>query len=189
MRIIAGRFKGRVLPGSVGEGVRPATDKARGAIFNILQNRLDLRDIDVLDLFAGTGSLGFEALSRGARTVTFVDADKSAVRVIRENAEALGCADECEISQSDAAGYVSRRIGIFPLIFADPPYAWERIAGLPGMVLASGMLSPGGYLIVEARKGTAFTDLGPGNPVVSRTFGSTEVSFFQSTVDNQRSDA
>jgi 16S rRNA (guanine966-N2)-methyltransferase len=189
MRIIAGRFRGRVLPGIVGDGVRPATDKVRGAIFNILQNRLDMRDIDVLDLFAGTGSLGFEALSRGARSVVFVDTDRSAVRVIRENAAALGCEDECEISQSDAAGYVSRRIGIFPLIFADPPYSWERTADLPGMVMAAGILSPGGYLIIESRKGTGYNALPAGNPVVSRPFGSTEVSFFQATEDIQRSDA
>jgi len=189
MRIIAGRFKGRVLPGVVGEGVRPATDKVRGAIFNILQNRLDLREIDVLDLFAGTGSLGFEALSRGARNVTFVDTDRTAVRVIRENAVALGCEDECDISQSDAAGYVARRIGIFPLIFADPPYAWERIPDLPVMILGSGMLAPGGYLIIEHRKGTGFAALPEGNPVVNRTFGSTEVSFFQSIEDIQRRSA
>jgi 16S rRNA (guanine966-N2)-methyltransferase len=189
MRIITGRFRGRVLPGTVGDGVRPATDKVRGAIFNILQNRLDLRGIDVLDLFAGTGSLGFEALSRGARNATFVDTDRSAVRVIRENAAALGCPDECEISQSDAAGYVSRRIGIFGLIFADPPYAYERIGDLPGLVLASGMLAPGGYLVIEHRKGSAFTALPAGNPVITRTFGSTEVSFFQSTEDIQRSKA
>jgi 16S rRNA (guanine966-N2)-methyltransferase len=187
MRIIAGRFRGRVLPGAVGEGVRPATDKVRGAIYNILQNRLDLNGIGVLDLFAGTGSLGFEALSRGAGNVTFVDLARAAVRAIRENAAALGCEDECEISQSDAAGYVSRRIGIFGLIFADPPYSYERTGELPGMVLASGMLAPGGYLIIEHRKGTAFPGPADGNPVIRRAFGSTEVSFFQSTTDIQRS--
>jgi pantetheine-phosphate adenylyltransferase len=154
MRIIAGTYRGRVLPGDVGDGVRPATDKVRGAIFNILQNRLDLRGIDVLDLFAGTGSLGFESLSRGARSATFVDIGRAAVRAIRENAAALACEDDCEISQSDAAGYVSRRIGIFGLIFADPPYAYDRISGLPGLILGSGMLAKGGYLIVEHRKGT-----------------------------------
>jgi 16S rRNA (guanine(966)-N(2))-methyltransferase RsmD len=189
MRIIAGRYRGRVLPGEVGDGVRPATDKVRGAIFNILQNRLDLRGIDVLDLFAGTGSLGFEALSRGARSATFVDVGRSAVRAIRENAAALACEDDCEISQSDAAGYVSRRIGIFGLIFADPPYAYERIAELPGLILGSGMLAQGGYLIVEHRKGAEFTALPAGNPAISRVFGSTGVSFFQSTEDIQRSSA
>lgn len=179
MRIIAGSYRGRILPGIAGEGVRPATDKVRGAIFNILQNRLDLRGIDVLDLFAGTGSLGFEALSRGARSVVFVDTARQAVRVIRENAAALGCGDAVEISQSDAEGYVSRRAGSFGLVFADPPYAYDRIPGLPGRILASGILAPGGYLIVEHRRGLSFPDIPAGRPALVRKFGSTEVSFFQ----------
>ncbi len=178
MRIIAGRYRGRVLPGPVGPGVRPATDKVRGAIFNILQNRLDLNGIEVLDLFAGTGSLGFEAISRGAGNVTFVDDDRAAVRVIRQNASVLGCDDACEIQQGDALGFLSRGNGTFSLIFADPPYAFGRTADLPGLVFAAGHLAAGGYLIVEHRRGTTFTGDPAAMPRFSRVFGSTEVSFF-----------
>ncbi|HLF14501.1 MAG TPA: 16S rRNA (guanine(966)-N(2))-methyltransferase RsmD [Bacteroidota bacterium] len=189
MRIIAGTYRGRILPGPVAEGVRPATDKVRGAIFNILQNRLDLNGIDVLDLFAGTGSLGFEALSRGAAGVTFVDNDRSAVKVIRENASVLRCADACDIVQADAVGFISRNSGIFGLIFADPPYAFGRIAALPGLILASGLLAEGGYLIVEHRRGTGFAEDPPAVPAFTRTFGGTDVSFFQHTDDRSRSGA
>ncbi len=185
MRIIAGKYRGRILPGPVGKGVRPATDKVRGAIFNILQNRLDLNAIDVLDLFAGTGSLGFEAISRGAANVTFVDDDRATVNVIRQNATVLGCEDACEIFQADALGFVSRRNGIFNLIFADPPYEFGRIADLPGLIIAAGHLAPGGYLIVEHRKGTAFAVEPITAQCFSRVFGSTEVSFFHQPVDQQ----
>jgi 16S rRNA (guanine(966)-N(2))-methyltransferase RsmD len=186
MRIIAGRYRGRLLPGRAGAGVRPATDRVRGAIFNILQNRLDLRGIDVLDLFAGTGSLGFEALSRGAANAVFVDEDRHAVRVIRENAEALGCADDCEIVQADAAGYVSRNNGIFGLIFADPPYDFGPIALLPGLLLGSGLAAPDGYVIIEHRRGTAFAEIPPGCRSFTRAFGATEVSFFHRSRENGR---
>jgi 16S rRNA (guanine966-N2)-methyltransferase len=187
MRIIAGRYRGRVLPGRVGDGVRPATDKVRGAIFNILQNRLNLTGIDVLDLFAGTGALGFEALSRGAGSVTFVDDDRSSVRVIRQNAAALGCEDACEVIQADATVFLSRESGLFGLVFADPPYGFEPTAELPGRILAPGILAAGGYLIVEHRRGTGFPPRPPGWGHFSRTFGSTELSFFHQSDDIDRS--
>jgi len=136
-----------------------------------------------------TGSLGFEALSRGAAGVTFVDNDRSAVKVIRENASVLRCADACDIVQADAVGFISRNSGIFGLIFADPPYAFGRIAALPGLILASGLLAEGGYLIVEHRRGTGFAEDPPAVPAFTRTFGGTDVSFFQHTDDRSRSGA
>ncbi len=178
MRIIAGRYRGRVLPGPAGTGVRPATDKVRGAIFNILQNRLDLNGIDVLDLFAGTGSLGFEALSRGAANVTFVEDNRRAAEDIRHNAAILGCADACDILREDAVAFLSRRSGIFGLVFADPPYAFGRIADLPGLIIPTGHLHPDGYLIIEHQRGTTFPGLPRGVQSFTRTFGSTELTFF-----------
>ena len=178
MRIISGRYRGRLLPGPAGTGVRPATDKVRGAIFNILQNRLDLDGIDVLDLFAGTGSLGFEAISRGARSVTFVEDDRAAVGDIRQNATLLGCGAACEIIREDAVGFLSRRSGIFGLVFADPPYAFGRIGELPGLILSTGHLGPEGYLIIEHQRGAEFPGLPPGVKNFTRTFGSTELTFF-----------
>lgn len=188
MRIIAGRFRGRVLPGPAGTGVRPATDKVRGAIFNILQNRLDLNGIDVLDLFAGTGSLGFEALSRGAASVTFVEEDRSAAGEIRHNAGLLGCADECEIHREDAVAFLSRRSGVFGLVFADPPYAFGPTADLPGLIIPTGHLHPDGYLIIEHRRGTVFPDLPRGVRSFSRTFGSTELTFFHQDEEESSTD-
>lgn len=181
MRIITGRYRGRKLSAPEGDGVRPATDKVRGSIFNILQNRLDVSGIAVLDLFAGSGSLGFEALSRGAASVTFVDDSSQATEAIRANAGALGCADLCEVVREDALRFLSRNSGIFPLIFADPPYAWAETADLPRRIHSHGMLAGGGYLIIEHGRATGFPGEPPLLPVLQRQFGNTVVSFFTFT--------
>lgn len=178
MRIITGKYRGRILTAPKDAGVRPATDKARGSIFNILQNRLDIAGIDVLDLFAGTGSLGFEAISRGAAGATFVDDSRAAVKTIRNNAEVLGCAECCDIFEGDALRYISGNSGIFKLIFADPPYAWPGITELPSVIHRAGILAPGGYLIMEHGRRSVFSGEAPLLPRFQRTFGNTVVSFF-----------
>src|SRR3990170_248375 len=97
MRVISGTYKGRVLRTVRDQRVRPATDRVKESIFNILQNRIDLHGAHVLDLFAGSGSLGFEALSRGAAEVVFVDEWQGATRIIEENIKLLQCDDRCDV--------------------------------------------------------------------------------------------
>lgn len=178
MRIIAGSLKGRTLLSVKDPSIRPATDRVKGSIFNMLQNRLNLNGAAVLDLFAGTGSLGFEAISRGAERVMFVDLGGPAADVIEKNAEKLGCEDTCDIMQVNALDYVSRCHDTFDLVFADPPYAFSSTDKLPWLIFSRGLVRKEGILIIEHTRKSVF----PEDPLyvrsVHKKFGTTEISFF-----------
>ncbi len=123
MRIIAGTARGRRIEAPAGEHTRPTLDRVRENLFNILQNRTG--DSRVLDLFAGSGALSIEALSRGAAYAVLVDSDRNASRVQRKNLEQLGMADRAEVFLCDwrkAAAELEARGSRFDLIFLDPPY-------------------------------------------------------------------
>ena len=125
MRIISGAYKGRTLKTTTGPGFRPAMGKVREALFSMLEARgIDWPGARVLDLFAGSGSLGFEALSRGARHTTFVESAPYAAKVIAANAEQLGVAPErCSIIREDAVKALARPPAArFQVVFIDPPY-------------------------------------------------------------------
>ncbi len=148
MRIIAGDFRGRRLNTPKGMNIRPTIDRVREAIFNIV--RLEVPDARVLDLFAGTGAMGLEALSRGADRAVFVDQSLGAVRLIRENIELCNARDRSVIIQ-DAVPSAIRRLSakgeIFSLIFLDPPYGKglvERTLDILDVVAA-----PGAVVIAE----------------------------------------
>jgi len=179
MRIITGKFKGRTLVTTKDVHVRPAMDRVKGAIFNMLQNRLALGGARVLDLFAGTGSLGLEALSRGAAVITFVDDNRHMLDVIEKNAELLGCLEECDIIHDDALSFVERTSHRdFDLIFADPPYEYEETRTIPHKVFAGQLLKKDGLLIIEHAKRTAFDPSTAYTLDVRRDFGNTSLSFF-----------
>ncbi|MBI4810533.1 MAG: 16S rRNA (guanine(966)-N(2))-methyltransferase RsmD, partial [Ignavibacteriales bacterium] len=122
MRIITGKYKGRLISSISDRHIRPATDRIKTTIFDMLQNRLQLEGAKVLDLFAGSGNLGFEALSRGAKEVVFVDESNDALDIVEENAESLDCLKNCQIVHDDAVTFLKRTDDQFDLIFADPPY-------------------------------------------------------------------
>ena len=129
MRLIAGRWKGHGLKPPKGRHVRPTTDRIREAWMSALGARLT--DARVLDLFAGSGALGLEALSRGAREVVFVEKAGSALKVLRANIERLDAGEECRVVRADAVAYVDRlEEGAFDLVLADPPYGRGLAAGL-----------------------------------------------------------
>ena len=178
MRIITGKFKGRQLSTVPDASVRPATDRVKTTIFNMLQNRLGLEDARVLDLFAGSGNLGFEALSRGAISVTFVDDNPEALSMIEQNAEELGCLEQCEIIETDAVSYLQRTSGAFDLIFADPPYAYEEVALLPQRIFERELLASSGFLIIEHARRTTFAPLPHVHVAATKEFGNTHVTFF-----------
>jgi 16S rRNA (guanine(966)-N(2))-methyltransferase RsmD len=159
--------------------VRPATDRVKGTIFNVLQSRLRLNGAHVLDLFAGSGSLGFEALSRGAATVVFVDDRRAVLDMIERNGEELGCIDSCILIQSDAEMFIDRTNEKFDLIFADPPYAYEAISALPSKILQRQLLTNEGFLIIEHAKRTIFLPSAKYRIAVEKEFGNTRLSFFQ----------
>lgn len=177
MRIITGKFKGRTLTPIQTKGIRPATDRVKSTIFNMLQNRLTLKGADVLDLFAGSGSLGFEAISRGAKQVVFVDDSNEVMDIVEKNAEHLNCLTQCSIIQRDAESYIEKANQNFDLIFADPPYAYERTTEIPRLIFNKGLLKPNGYLIIEHSKHTKFVESQLYKLEVQKEFGNTRVSF------------
>jgi len=149
VRVIAGRHGGRRLQAPPGEATRPTSDRVREALFSVLGPRVE--GARVLDLFAGSGALGIEALSRGAAEATFVDAAPAAVRAIRANLAALGI--EAEVVRADArAALRTARAAArqYDLLFLDPPY---RLAGRLAPDLAEaveGVLAPGGSVVTES---------------------------------------
>ena len=179
MRIIAGRLRRRALRAPKGLLTRPTTDRVREALFNLIESRLALDAAHVLDLFAGTGSLGLEAVSRGAAAVTFVEQQARVLKVARQNAETLEVADLCWFFRADAVAYLERYNGPpFDLILADPPYDLEALPRLPGLALPH--LNPGGLFVLEHDARLDF-DTHP-HLDTSRPYGRTVVSVFRSDV-------
>ena len=156
MRVVGGRFKGLSLATPKSHAIRPTSDRLREAVFNILAHAYDdpVQGARVLDLCAGTGAMGIEALSRGARSVVFIDVSAEARALIRRNLEAAGIMALARISKRDAThlGPAGAQ-GNFTLVFLDPPYG----QGLAEKALASlargGWLADGALIVVEERAG------------------------------------
>ncbi len=150
MRIIAGKYKGRILKTGSGPGYRPATGKVRGSLFSMLEALgLVWQGARVLDVFAGSGSLGFEALSRGCLQTVFVEKSACACRILRENARLLGVQGECSVRQKDALSFLAVPAPApFDLVFADPPYG-KHLARPALELLAKDWLLPMGFLCAE----------------------------------------
>lgn len=150
MRVIAGRFGGRRLSAPRGAGTRPTADRVREALFSMLG---PLEGISVLDLFAGTGALGIEALSRGAQRAVFVERDRRALSALRANLAALGLDPAAEVRPQDAfaalalAGAAGER---YRLVFLDPPYAQAAAWGPKLAQALPEVLAPDGLVVVEA---------------------------------------
>ncbi|MFO1034730.1 MAG: 16S rRNA (guanine(966)-N(2))-methyltransferase RsmD [Hyphomicrobiales bacterium] len=183
MRIVGGKFRGHSLAGPQSFATRPTSDRVRESIFNILAHGIEGLEIEgarVLDLFAGTGALGFEALSRGARFCQFVEEGAEARGVIRRNADALGIIGLGKIWRRDATklGPCAPQTP-FDLVFADPPYN----KGLGEQALASLVegqwLSPGGIVVLEEAEKAEVADV-PGLTLLDiRIYGDTQVRFYR----------
>jgi 16S rRNA (guanine966-N2)-methyltransferase len=149
MRIIAGRWRGRPLDAPPGRDTRPTADRARETLFSMLASRLgSFEDLRVADLFAGSGALGFEALSRGAAEAVFVENDAKAVAIIRRNAEKLGA----PIQVVSGSALALPRQSPFHLILADPPYAAGAGSAVVQAVAKAEWLAPGGWMSVETSR-------------------------------------
>jgi 16S rRNA (guanine966-N2)-methyltransferase len=135
MRVIAGTARGRKIVAPPGLDVRPTSDRVRQATFNALVHRNVVDDARVLDLFAGSGTLGIEALSRGAAHVTFVESDRAAHRCILDNIEHLGFGEQASVVKSDATRYVQGLRESFNLVFVDPPYQFAEWPTLLAAIL------------------------------------------------------
>jgi 16S rRNA (guanine966-N2)-methyltransferase len=191
MRIVGGRFRGRALAAPGDARTRPTSDRVREAVFNILAHGIagfDLEGARVLDLFAGTGALGLEALSRGAAFCLFVEEDAETRALVRRNVEALGLTGVTKIFRRDATtlGPVGRQGG-FTLAFLDPPYG----QGLAERALASaadgGWLAAGAVAVIEERKGTVVAMPAGYAALDARSWGDTEALFARFTGGATRS--
>lgn len=154
MRVIAGSVKGRKLKAPAGLHTRPITDMIKEALFNVWGP--DIIDAAVLDLFAGSGSVGIEALSRGANKVVFVDNDQSAIRIIKENLDACGFETGFEVLRNDVFKVIenlNRHEQQFDYIYVDPPFSNEKIFNEVMTVLGtSNLLQEDGVLVIRTKK-------------------------------------
>lgn len=150
LRIITGKAKNKKLKSLEGEATRPTSERIKEAMFSAIQFDIEARR--VLDLFAGTGQLGLEAISRGAESVTFVDAERTAIEVVKENARTVGCFSECRYSVSDWRNFIRKAEGRdkYDLVFIDPPYAMECCAKAAELLASSGIIIPGAILVLES---------------------------------------
>jgi 16S rRNA (guanine966-N2)-methyltransferase len=175
MRIIAGGFRGRILESVPDLSVRPTTDRAKQTIFDILTNRIVFDDLDVLDLFAGSGSLGLEAISRGVKSVTFIDKSRKSLEVIEKNAASLGCEPQCSVYQADVFWYLKNMKRAYDLVFVDPPYKLENIGLLPNAIYDSRAVRHGSYVVMEHSR-ESMIDLNEQKyEILKKPFGQTTV--------------
>jgi len=176
MRIITGTLKGRKLTVPNSGVIRPTSDFTKGGIFNIIDARKGIEAARVIDLFAGTGNLGFEAISRGAASVVSVEMDRGAAKAIERTAESFGVAGQMTVVCSTAEGFLSRRAAPYDIVFADPPYDYPDMPGLVERVLDA-WLEPDGWLILEHDVRHIFTE----HPkcVFAKPYGKTIVSIFK----------
>ena len=155
MRIIAGQAHGRRLKAPRGLRTRPTSARARESIFSRLAVRLDFEGVRVLDIFAGSGSLGIESLSRGAASVTFVDSSRDAINVMRSNLSTLGLLDRARIVTSDvhrALAELGSEGERFDLVFVDAPYKNDVSAQVLTALDERGLVAPGGWIVIEQSK-------------------------------------
>ena len=172
MRVVAGELRGRRLGSPPRKaGVRPTSDRVREALFSILADRVV--EASVLDLFAGTGALSIEAISRGAERAVLVDDNPS---LARSNVDALGLGDRCRLVGADVQRFLERERGRFDLIFCDPPYRLADRLQAPLSTLVPPRLADGGVIVVES---SARSPLRLQLPVVtSRRYGDTQLAIY-----------
>ncbi len=178
MRIIRGIYGRRRFSVPTTITARPTTDMARENIFNVIENNIDLEGAAALDLFAGTGAITFELLSRGAASVTSIEKASTQYNFINKVARELGCTDRLRLVRGDVFRYLETASpDSFDFIFADPPYDLPRFAEVPQAVISRGLLRAGGLFVMEHSAKYDFSSL-PGF-MEHRAYGSVNFSLFE----------
>lgn len=157
MRVITGTARGRKMKTLDGLDTRPTTDRIKESIFNIVQ--FDVEGRRVLDLFAGSGQMAIEAVSRGAESAVAVDCASSAVKVVRENVKTCGFEDKIRVVQADFKSFLKAAPGEFGLIFLDPPYSGEMINQALELIRQIDILSEGGIIVCETERDKHLAEL------------------------------
>lgn len=174
MRIVGGKYKSRVLFEFKGDAIRPTADKVRESLFNILQNRI--YGSDFLDLFCGTGAMGIEALSRGAKCVAFNDKSRDSIALTKKNLQKLEISDGYKITNFDASTYLLSTADKYDIIYIDPPY--QSDFGLKALAVASKALKDNGIIIYENEKPFSEDIIGL-TKVDERKYGRVYLTFFK----------
>lgn len=176
MRIIGGRLKGIRFNAPESLPVRPTTDMAKEALFNILYNTYDFDSCDVLDLFCGTGNISFEFASRGINKVTAVDKHSGCVYWVKSVIQKYGL-EQIDVHKGDVFKFLEQHKGAYQIIFADPPYNLPTIPLIPALVMKNNLLTDNGMLIVEHPSLLKLNNL-PGY-TETRRYGNSSFSFFE----------
>jgi len=156
MRIVAGEWRGRKLVAPEGKQTRPTADRTRETLFSMLSSRLgSFEGLRVADLYAGSGALGLEALSRGAAHATLVEIDRAALKAIDANVTSLGVAARISMRAMSATALPAAQP--YDLVFADPPYEPGSGSAVADAVATAGWLAPGGWMAIESQRGDAVT--------------------------------
>ena len=181
MRIVAGEFRGRRIAEPTDRSIRPTSDRVREAVFNVLAHAegVALDGARVVDLFAGTGAMGLEALSRGARFALFVDQGLASRGLLRTNIEAMGLTGRTKVWRRDATAMGEATLAPFGLAFADPPYGAKLGERAAASLVAGGWLEPDATLVLEEEASQLPDVLAGFETVDRRTFGRTAVGFFR----------
>lgn len=185
MRVVAGAAKGRRLRAPPGRALRPTADRVKEALFSIVQSRFDLVDAALLDLFAGTGALGIEGLSRGARYAVFVERDHAARRVLDANLTACGLAARARVLPLAVQRAITELAGRgerFGGVLMDPPYGQGLVEPVLVQIGAAGVVEPGGWVAVEHHVDEAPAEAyGALRLTAQRRYGKTAVAVFSNS--------
>jgi 16S rRNA (guanine(966)-N(2))-methyltransferase RsmD len=176
MRIISGQFRGRRIQASGKVTARPTTDFAKEGLFNLLNNRIDFEDIQVLDLFAGTGGIGIEFISRGCSTLTGIEKNEHHCQYIRKVCQELKI-QNYNLIRGDVFKYIASCRTGFDVIFADPPYELENLAQIPDLIFQHKLLNPDGLFVLEHGSKNNFST--HPNFIMNRNYGNVHFSFFE----------
>ncbi len=176
MRIISGKYKGRRIVPPTNISARPTTDFAKESLFNLIENKACLDGIDVLDLFAGTGGIGLEFVSRGANRVISVEKAHTQQNFIINTCKTFGI-DNLTLIRGDVFRYIKSCQQQFDFIFADPPYQLEELPTLPDLIMQNSLLKDGGWFVLEHSEKNDFSN----HPHFAdhRQYGSVNFSFFR----------
>lgn len=177
MRIISGSRRGHKLAEFTGMGIRPTTDRVKESIFNLIWKYIP--GGSVLDLFAGSGALGFEALSRGAERAVFVDIERASIDVVKKNAEALGFCDRAEILNMGCSDFFRSSDEAFDVIFLDPPYNRGFIEPVLEDIEKNGRLKEGGIILLESDSTDMHGGFGSLSVIKQRRYGRSYVTVYQ----------
>lgn len=177
MRIVGGEYKGRRIAVPSNFPSRPTTDFAKEGLFNVLENQVDLSGLKILDLCSGTGNISLEFLSRGIAEVTAVDSHTNCLKFLQKNANSFGIKDQIITVKSDLISFIKSTNQTFDIIFADPPFNFDKYSEIINLVFDRDLLKENGVLIVEHSKQKSFDS--EHNFSFFRNYGNVTFSFFK----------